>query len=234
MCTQPVESKPEPAELFHALDYPVFYSFLRCPYAMRARMGLYGAQVTVEFREIVLRDKPAHMVAISPKATVPVLQLPDHRVIDESFDIMLWALGKSDPQGWLPDDETLLVRLKQEVAALEHTFKHHLDRYKYPDRYPGENAMHNREAALAHLEIWEGRLAAHENLFADNVLLGDIAIFPFVRQFANVDRAWFDIAPIPNVRRWLNHHLDSELFHAIMLKQPLWKTGNPITLFPFK
>jgi len=234
MRTQPVESKLESPELFHARDYPVLYSFRRCPYAMRARMGLYGAQVTVEFREIVLRDKPAHMVAISPKATVPVLQLPDHRVIDESFDIMLWALGRNDPNGWLGGEAALLARMSEEVHALEHAFKPHLDRYKYPDRYPGENAMHNREAGLSHLEGWEARLSTHENLFADEVLLADIAIFPFVRQFANVDRAWFEAAPIANVRRWLNRHLESELFHAIMSKQPLWKAGNPITLFPFK
>lgn len=216
----------------NAHDYPVLYSFRRCPYAMRGRMGIYGAGISVEYREIVLRDKPNHMIAISPKATVPVLQLSDGTVIDESLDIMLWALGQNDPRGWLSGDD-ILDRMKAEIDALDRTFKRHLDHYKYPNKYPDEDPIENREAGLACLKVWDQRLSDQVHLFGDQVLLADIAIFPFVRQFAHVDREWFDAAPLPHVLRWLAHHLNSDVFHAIMPKQQVWAPDDSIKLFPF-
>ena len=216
-----------------AYDQPVLYSFRRCPYAMRGRMGIYGSGITVDYREIVLRNKPDHMVSISPKATVPVLQLADGTVIDESLDIMLWALGQNDPHGWLSSDD-MLLQMKAEIEEVDATFKRHLDHYKYPNKYPDEDALANREAALGRLQIWDQRLSDQAHLFADQVLLADIAIFPFVRQFANVDRDWFDAAAIPNVQRWLAYHLASDLFNAIMLKQQAWAPADPVTFFPFE
>ena len=215
-----------------AHDQPVLYSFRRCPYAMRGRMGIYGSGIRVEYREIVLRNKPDHMVSISPKATVPVLQLADGTVIDESLDIMIWALGQKDPHGWLASDD-MLLQMKAEIEEVDATFKRHLDHYKYPNKYPDEDALANREAALGRLQIWDQRLSDQAHLFADQVLLADIAIFPFVRQFANVDRDWFDAAAIPNVQRWLAYHLDSDLFNAVMPKQQPWAPADPIKLFPF-
>ena len=216
-----------------AYDQPVLYSFRRCPYAMRGRMGIYGSGIMVEYREIVLRNKPDHMVAISPKATVPVLQLADGTVVDESLDIMLWALGQNDPHGWLSSDD-MFLQMKAEIEEVDATFKRHLDHYKYPNKYPDEDALANREAALGRLQIWDQRLSDQAHLFADQVLLADIAIFPFVRQFANVDRDWFDAAAIPNVQRWLAYHLASDLFNAIMLKQQAWAPADPVTFFPFE
>ncbi|MEP3524725.1 MAG: glutathione S-transferase [Hyphomicrobiales bacterium] len=215
-----------------AHDHPVLYSFRRCPYAMRGRMGVFASGIKVEYREIILRDKPDHMVAISPKATVPVLQLPDGRVIDESLDIMLWALDKNDPDDWLLNDDLLAV-MKAEIEEADSTFKRHLDHYKYPNKYPDQDAIENREAGLACLKVWDQRLSKQAHLFADQVRLADVALFPFVRQYANVDREWFDAAPIPNVQRWLAYHLTSDMFAAIMPKRKPWAPNHALTLFPF-
>ena len=190
---------------------PVLYSFRRCPYAMRARMALLISEAAFELREVTLRDKPPEMIAASPKGTVPVLVLPDGRVIDESLDIMRHALAQHDPEDWLDGDDAGLL------AANDGPFKHHLDRYKYPDRH-GSDADAHRAAGLALLDRLEQRLADSANLCGEGRSLTDIAVLPFVRQFAAVDRGWFDAQPLPGLQRWLRDHLGSALFMAAMAR----------------
>jgi glutathione S-transferase len=204
--------------------FPILYSFRRCPYAMRARMALLISATPVEIREVVLRDKPPEMLAASPKATVPVLVLPGGEVIDESLEIMRWALTRSDPEGWLAGDDTALI------AANDGAFKHHLDRYKYPDRH-GSDALEHRAAGAEMLQVPEDRLAASDNVNGDRRTLADIAIFPFVRQFAAVDHAWFDTLPLPRLQRWLAALTAAPLFETAMVRLPPWRAGDaPIPL----
>ena len=218
--------------MLDAKDRPVLYTFRRCPYAMRARMGIYASGIKMEWRELVLRDKPEHMVEISPKATVPVVQLPDGKVIDESFDVMLWALQQNDPHGWLPQSAEMNQRSADLIEECDTTFKHHLDRYKYPNRYEGVDAIESRDAAVVILSKWNGYLANHANLLAEQVSLADYATFPFVRQFANVDRNWFDALDLPHLQTWLEHHLSSKIFADIMVKQKPWKPEDELLVFP--
>ena len=203
---------------------PILYSFRRCPYAMRARMALWISRTSVELREVVLADKPEEMLDASPKATVPVLQLPDGSVVDESIDIMRWALHRADPEKWLErDDPTLL-------ALVDGPFKHHLDRYKYYTRHDTDPREH-RSAGLDILHQLSGRLEAQDNLCGDDRGLCDIATFPFIRQFANHDREWFDSAAPAALKAWLDRHLSSDLFAAVMAKHDQWRAGDPPVLF---
>jgi len=166
-------------------ELPILYSFRRCPYAIRARLALLASGTVCEIREVKLSAKPAEMLALSPKATVPVLLSPDGRVIEESLDIMRWALARNDPEGWLDRSDELLI------ACNDGPFKHHLDRYKYPDRHDADPAEH-RAAALDLLRPLEARLLASPYLCGDAMGLADAALMPFVRQFAQTDLAWFD------------------------------------------
>lgn len=208
---------------------PILYSFRRCPYAMRGRMGLWSAGITVELREVKLANKPPELIEASPKATVPVLVLrdaqPKPNVLDESVDIMRWALSQNDPEGWLAGDDRELL------ATMDGPFKHHLDRYKYPTRYDDCDPRPHRAAAYDILLALDARLAGQDQLCGPSRTLADIASFPFIRQFANHDRGWFDAQPIPNLQRWLAGHLESELFKSIMPKFAPWKAGGEVIHF---
>ncbi len=207
---------------------PILYSFRRCPYAMRARMALWISSTGCELREVKLADKPSAMLEASPKGTVPVLVLPGGEVIDESIAILRWALARNDPEGWLAGDHPGLIELA------DGSFKHHLDRYKYPTRYADEQGnarTDHRGEGLAILSDLNFRLAERENLLGEYRTLADIALFPFVRQFANVDRDWFDAQPIPQLQAWLERHLESELFAAVMGKHAPWKPGDAAVIF---
>ena len=199
---------------------PILYSFRRCPYAIRARMAIAYASITLEMREVALANKPAAMLAISPKGTVPVLQLSD-RVIDESVEVMRWALSQSDPENWLALDS------QQEQSTLieenDNEFKGWLDKYKYWDRYPEQSQQDYRIKAENFLSTLELRLQQNSYLLGDNICMADIAIFPFIRQFAFVDKPWFDDADYPLVQRWLNQFLQSKLFEQVMEKHALWQ-----------
>lgn len=199
---------------------PILYSFRRCPYAMRARMALTIAEQSYEHREVVLRDKPGALLEVSPKGTVPVLVLHD-KVIDESEDIMLWALAQKDPQGWL-GSQGELGDMRELVRRTEDELKVHLDRYKYADRYPGVDA--NKERHLGSKFLWEldQQLAKTRYLFGERFMFADAAIAPFVRQFANTDRAWFDEQSWESLRRWIEEFLESRSFVSIMNKHPQW------------
>lgn len=201
---------------------PILYSFRRCPYAMRARMALFVSGQAVRLREVVLRDKPPEMVAISPKATVPVLQLDDGRVLEESLDIMLWALAQNDPDGWLEKRDAAVVLAEQ----TETEFKHHLDRYKYPTRYENTDPLEHRARGLEFLEQLDARIAANGQILGKNPGFADFSVFPFVRQFANTDRNWFDGQKLPALLPWLQGHLASDIFATIMVKYPQWKAGD--------
>jgi glutathione S-transferase len=194
---------------------PILYSFRRCPYAMRARMALIVSGITYEHREILLRDKPAAMLAASGKGTVPVLVLANGEVIDESIDIMRWALDQSDLEAWMASPEPDLV------ADYDGAFKHHLDRYKYAARY-GEDPLVHRAAGLAMLFQLDERLGDRNYLGGSARAFGDIAIFPFVRQFAGVDSAWFEKAAPRNVQDWLERLISSDLFERAMARHRLW------------
>ena len=213
-------------------SFPILYSFRRCPYAMRARMAIFVSGQTCELREVVLRDKPAEMVAASPKATVPVLVLPDGRVVDESIRIMKWALGKSDPGGWLsPSVGDSGPAIESLVRENDTTFKYHLDRYKYPNRYDDADPGPHRENGLRFLATLEERLRITGFLCDDRLSFADVAIAPFVRQFAYVDKSWFDTLEMPALQRWLVDFLGSGLFAGIMEKHPKWQPGNPVIWF---
>lgn len=200
-------------------DLPILYSFRRCPYAMRARMALLVSGQPVEIREVVLRDKPAELIAASPKATVPVLVQEKGEVIDQSLDIMRWALRSNDPEGWLDGDDQALI------AANDGPFKHHLDRYKYPGRHGSDPLVH-REAALTILSGLEERLTGRNNLCRDSRSLTDMAIMPFIRQFAATDRSWFAAQPLPRLREWLTRHEVSPLFETAMVRLESWRAGD--------
>lgn len=203
---------------------PILYSFRRCPYAMRARLALLSSGTVCDLREVKLRAKPDEMIAVSPKGTVPVLVLAEGRVIDESLDIMRWALGRDDPEGWLAGDDAGLI------AANDGPFKHHLDRYKYPNRHGSDPAEH-RAAGLADLQHLDARLAAHAYLCGGTMTLTDAAILPFVRQFAETDRIWFDAQPVPHVHAWLARFLTSARFAAAMIRPDPWAPGDAPILF---
>ncbi|RVU86627.1 glutathione S-transferase [Leucothrix sargassi] len=210
---------------------PILYSFRRCPYAMRARLAISLAEQQVVLREVVLRDKPEHMLEISPKGTVPVLQLIDGTVLEESFDIAMWALKLNDPQNLLANAD----QLDQMLAMIEEndgTFKDALDRYKYANRFPEQTDVDYRQQGELFIKKLEQRLRSHEYLFGDKASFADIAIMPFVRQFAHVDKAWFDQADYPAVQRWLAHWLTSDVFLSIMSKYEQWQPDQDPVDFP--
>ncbi|GAF62229.1 glutathione S-transferase [Psychrobacter sp. JCM 18903] len=213
-----------------AYSLSCLYSFRRCPYAMRARLGLLFAELPVELREITLKNKPAKMLAISPKGTVPVLQLADGVVIEESREIMEWALEQQDPQELmnpktLHQGNTLIEQNDQE-------FKHWLDRYKYADRHLEITQTEYRKKGEAFLQILEELLTKNTYLLGDSVTIADIGIMPFVRQFAHVDRDVFYSLPYPKLQIWLKNWLAHPLFIQAMTKFQPWQDGDEPVIFP--
>lgn len=197
----------------------VLYSFRRCPYAIRARLALWYAGVSFELREVVLKNKPQSLLDVSVKGTVPVLILTDGTVLDESVDIMHWALSQSDPDGW--SAESLRNTL---VEQNDGDFKYYLDRYKYFDRYPEQSQKYYLEQACAFIAELESKLSSDSKwLNGDSLCALDVAIFPFVRQFAFVDKPTFDQLPYPKTQQWLTNLLVCELFQSVMLKYSAWQ-----------
>ena len=205
---------------------PVLYSFRRCPYAIRARLAIKVSGVAVDLREVALQRKPAALIEASPKATVPVLQLPDGVVLDQSLDIMRWALEAHDPDDWIrPGDFEDVQTL---VDLNDGPFKQALDRYKYAPHGAVPNAHNPRDDAVAMmLSPLNGRLAKSRFLLRDTPSLADMAIVPFVRQFAAVDTAWFDSTPFTPLRAWLQHLTGLRLFVSVMAKHAPWRPGDP-------
>lgn len=211
--------------------YPILYSFRRCPYAIRARLAIKMSQIKLELREVVLADKPSEMLTASPKATVPVLVLPDGTVIDESIDIMYWALNQHDPGNWLSENADVVKQTNQLVNLNDNEFKLHLDHYKYADRFPDKSKHDYRKQGEVFLQQLESLLSENQFLLGDRVTLSDIAIFPFVRQFAFVDKDWFEQSHYKKLQQWLENILKSDLFKQVMIKRPQWKPADEVTYF---
>ena len=211
--------------------HPVLYSFRRCPYAMRARLALMVSEQACELREVALKNKPAEMLSASPKGTVPVLLAEDGSVIEQSLDVMLWALQRNDPQRWLQPASGTLQDMLALVAECDGEFKRQLDRYKYPDRH-AEGGELARGRGAHFLSGLEARLGDSPQLAGGHATLADAALMPFVRQFAMVDAAWFGAQPWPRLQAWLAAWTGSALFERAMHKYEPWKSGEPGVGFP--
>lgn len=199
---------------------------------MRARLALLASGIRCEIREIVLRNKPAAMLAASPKGTVPVLVTDAGEVLAESLDIMLWALHQHDPQGWLTPQHGTLDEMLTLIAASDGGFKRDLDRYKYPERYPDVDALLHRQSGAVFLMQLEQRLEASHYLFGADPALADMAIAPFVRQFAHTDKAWFAEQGWPQLHRWLDALLNTQSYETVMTRYAPWQEGQLAEHFP--
>ena len=225
-------------------NLPMLYSFRRCPYAMRARLALVVSGVVCELREVVLRSKPQALLDVSAKGTVPVLITPHGEVLDQSLDIMRWALQQHDPGNWLTPELGSLQAMQALIAECEGSFKQQLDRYKYPGRFASERAgetIAQSEGTAAQFHRSEGarflaklnaQLAAASHLFGARAAWADMAIAPFVRQFAQTDLAWFKQQPWPDLQRWLANWLASDLYSCTMAKYSPWVPGAAAVRFP--
>ena len=219
---------------------PILYSFRRCPYAMRARLAIAASGQACELREVVLRNKPAALLAASPKGTVPVLVLPDSTpggtpdgtVLEQSLDIMLWALRRHDPDQWLAPNGSSEAEMLALIAECDGPFKHALDRCKYPERHPDTSLEVQRSKASGWLVQLDARLVATGHLLGRYGTLADMAIAPFVRQFAAIDSGWWAAQPWPHLQAWLARWLASPLLEQCMQKYPAWQEGAPGVPFP--
>ena len=238
MMTRPSNNQPPRLNLLISIQlrtlpmtssYHCLYSFRRCPYAMRARLGILFAELQVELREITLKNKPSQMLAISPKGTVPVLQLVDGTVIEESTEIMIWALEQQDPQGLL--DAEVLQQANALIDKNDNEFKYWLDRYKYADRHTDMTQTEYRQKGEIFLQVLEELLTKNPYLLGKTVTIADIGIMPFVRQFAHVDRNVFYSLPYPNLQRWLQDWLQHPFFLQTMTKFQPWQDGDEAVIF---
>ena len=210
-------------------NLPILYSFRRCPYAMRARMAIHISSQKCEIREVLLRDKPPSMLEYSSKGTVPVLVLQSGEVIDESIDVIEWALNLNDPDNWQRSKDN--EKTKELIKINDGEFKHHLDRYKYSKRYDNEDPEFHRKKCLSFIEKVNSELQNSKYIFDDAISHIDISLLPFIRQFRIADNEWFDELPYENVKSWLSNFLNSELLKSIMYKYDLWKEGDEVTIF---
>jgi len=211
---------------------PILYSFRRCPYAMRARLALAESGQPCELREIVLRAKPPELLSASSKGTVPVLVLPGGQVIEQSLDIVRWAFAQHDPAQWLMPEQGSSSDMDALIEQCDGSFKFNLDRYKYPDRYDNIDAIAHRTAGADYLMTLDVQLQSHEYLFGSRPCIADIAIAPFVRQFAHVDITWFEDQRWSALTRWLAAFLASARFQRIMGKYATWEPGTIGARFP--
>ncbi len=211
--------------------YPVLYSFRRCPYAMRARMAIYQAKIKCELREVVLKDKPESMLLLSDKGTVPVLLTPDKEVIEQSSEVMHWALKQNDPDHWLDEDASQSQFL---IDYNDHEFKHFLDRYKYHVGYPEHPQEYYRDNAESFLKLLEKQLSEKTGvaLLGNRITFADMAIFPFIRQFTMVDMDWFKASPYECLKKWFSGIEQSELFQGCMKKYEQWQPEQAPIYFP--
>jgi glutathione S-transferase len=211
---------------------PVLYSLRNCPYAMRARIAIFKAKQIVMLRDIVLSNKPKEMLAASPKATVPVLVLANGSVVEESLAIMLWALNETDPDDLLQSqNEHELSMMLNLIKSFDHDFKVCLEQYKCAKRYRESNIIECRIECEQFIQTLENRLSRHDFLISNTESLADIALLPFIRQFARIERQWYLQSPYPKVRQWLNNYLQSPMFTKVMAKYPLWLDDHEVVLF---
>ncbi|MCW8833446.1 MAG: glutathione S-transferase [Colwellia sp.] len=211
---------------------PILYSLRNCPYAMRARIAIYYSQQPIILRDVVLNNKPEAMLKASPKGTVPVLVLSEQKVIEESLEVMLWALGSNDPDNFLQShNDEALTQMLTVIARFDHDFKACLEAYKCAKRYHEGDLIQHRQACEVHIQDLEQRLTQHQFLMSSTPSLMDIALLPFIRQFARVERQWYLQSPYPRLRKWLNNYLQSPMFTKVMAKFPLWSPGHEAVIF---
>jgi glutathione S-transferase len=211
---------------------PILYSLRNCPYAMRARLAIFKAKQTVLLRDLVLSNKPAEMISVSPKGTVPVLVLSNGTVIEESLEVMLWVLQETDPADLLDcQQEGALSAMLLLINEFDNDFKTCLEAYKCAKRYQEDNVAECRAVCQQYIQQLEQRLTAHSFLMSDKESLADIALIPFIRQFARIERQWYLQSPYPMVRQWLNSYLQSSIFTKVMAKHPLWVDERQDVLF---
>jgi glutathione S-transferase len=218
------------------LDLPILYSLRNCPFAMRARLAIFKGKQKVILRDIVLSNKPSQMLAASPKATVPVLVIKENVVIEESLDIMLWAFSQNDPNDFLHqgvEDNQLNknAEMMALIAQFDEQFKMCLENYKCAKRYHETNLIECRQACEVHIAQLEKNLTQHTYLMSNNESLADIALLPFIRQFARIERQWYLQSPYPKVRTWLNNYLQSSMFTKVMANYPLWDEKQEAIIF---
>ena len=192
-------------------------------------MAIHISGQKCELREVLLRDKPPSMLEYSPKGTVPVLVLQDGNVIDESLDVIDWALNLNDPDDWQRSKDT--KKTKELIKINDGEFKYHLDRYKYSKRYDNEDPEFHKKKCLKFIESVNNELNNSKYIFDDNISYADIVLLPFMRQFRIADMEWFDSLPYDNLKKWLSSFLDSSLLHSIMKKYDLWKEGDDLIIF---
>lgn len=211
---------------------PILYSLRNCPFAMRARIAIYFSQQQVILRDVVLSDKPEIMLAASPKGTVPVLVLSNQKIIDESLEVMLWALKESDPDDFLQkNDPDALSNMLKLISLFDSEFKTCLEAYKCAKRYHESTLTICRQACEVYIQNLERRLSEHDFLMSSKPSLADIALLPFIRQFARVERQWYLQSPYPKLRQWLNNYLQSSMFTRVMIKNSLWTVNNNTIYF---
>ena len=209
--------------------HPILYSFRRCPYAIRARMVLSYMEVSVELREVLLNERPQSLYKISSKGTVPVLLLKDGKVLDESLDIMRWAIKQGEQNLY----EDKLNEQNQLIKYNDIKFKYWLDKYKYHVRYLEHSREYYQRKCSKTLAEYDMRLRGNSYLMGDRIRLADIAIFPFIRQCANVDQNWFN-NKYPNLNRWLEIWKQSRVFKSVMMKYNQWKLGDELLIVNFQ
>ena len=210
------------------MTLPILYSFRRCPYAMRARMVLLHSKIQCEIREIKLSNKPKEMLAISPKGTVPVLILENGDILDESLDVMLWAIEQGNLRNLFNSGKKEILDL---IKINDGEFKDAIDRYKYSSLYPEKPMIEYRKMCELFLEKIESYLEKNKFIFGKNISLADLAIFPFIRQFCRVDIDWFNSSLFKKIKEWTLFFEGSENFIDIMRKIKPWTTGDKPTLF---
>ncbi|KGJ91779.1 glutathione S-transferase [Colwellia psychrerythraea] len=211
---------------------PILYSLRNCPYAMRARLAIFKAKQTVLLRDLVLSNKPVEMMAVSPKGTVPVVVLKNGIVIEESLEVMLWALHETDPADLLHrQQDGALSAMLLLITEFDNDFKRCLEAYKCAKRYQEDNVAQCRDACELYIKKLEQALTKHSYLISDKESLADIALIPFIRQFARIERQWYLQSPYPKVRQWLNSYLQSSVFTKVMAKHPLWVDHQQDVLF---
>lgn len=208
------------------VKYPILYTFRRCPYAIRTRMAIKSSQITVEIREIELKNKPREFLELSPKGTVPVLLTDSGQVLEESLDIINWALDSNDPNNLLSECNLSKSQFKELLKKLDDDFKINLDKYKYPNRYQGVDRNFNRDANLNFLANLDNLLKKSKYINCNHLTLIDYLIFPFIRQFRNVDENWFDCLNFNYLKKWLNNLMESEDFKSIMKKYTVWNSNQ--------
>jgi len=220
-------------------NLPILYSLRNCPYAMRARIAIFKSQQPIELRDVVLSNKPEEMIAASSKGTVPILVFEHEdeqsKVIDESLDIMLWALNESDPDDLLnvkhgDTDSSALADMLSLINVFDNDFKSTLEQYRCAKRYHEDNLLECRQTCEEHLKVIEELLNKQAYIFSEKESLVDIALLPFIRQFARVERQWYLKSPYPKLRQWLNNYLQSPMFSKVMTKYPLWLDNNEIII----